>query len=51
MITYKENERYIFIYKNKTTAVAVLRKEDGIIEFCDSVLTVEEFKQIVELFL
>ena len=51
MITYKENEKYIFVYKGKTICVAVLRKEDGIIEFCSCVLTVDEFKEVTELFL
>lgn len=50
MVTYKENERYIFIYKEQVI-IAVLRRKDNIIEFGNCTLTVEEFKQMAELFL
>ena len=50
MITYKENERYKFVYKDNK-GVAVLVKKDNRIELCDCVLTMGELKAITEYIL
>lgn len=50
MVTYKENDKYKFVYKDNK-GVAVLVKEDNRIEFCDCVLTAEELKAIAEFIL
>lgn len=50
MITYKENDKYKFVYQDNK-GIAVLVKADNRIELCDCVLTTEEFKKIAEYIL
>ena len=53
MITYKENGKFVYVYKGNDLIVALVadrtNKENEVIALFDCVLTADEFKRVIEI--